>query len=185
MPRSTLPPARYGRSSSAQPAKSQSQCIAYTCPVYEPEIVDSSRRPVVAQKPIRSQRMLIRDRDSRRCSEICPFSEYGHRDRQNRVAILTGPWSMDCPTQWVEGTGATARFDDRCVLRLRDVRTDDGVHRPREMRRSCQRKAVGSSGDPDSLYSATGAFCSDDTTKQPNAHNTESREVLRGRTGSG
>jgi hypothetical protein len=35
--------------------------------------------PVVAQKPIRSQRMLIRDRDS-----ICPFSESGHRDRQNR-----------------------------------------------------------------------------------------------------
>jgi hypothetical protein len=40
--------------------------------------------PVVAQKPIRSQRMLIRDRDSRPCSEICPFSESGHRDRQNR-----------------------------------------------------------------------------------------------------
>jgi integrase len=39
---------------------------------------------VVAQKPIRSQRMLIRDRDSRPCSEICPFSESGHRDRQNR-----------------------------------------------------------------------------------------------------
>jgi hypothetical protein len=34
-------------------------------------------RPVVAQKPIRSQRMLIRDR-------VCPFSESGHRDFQNR-----------------------------------------------------------------------------------------------------
>src|ERR1700752_2749675 len=63
-------------------------------------------------------------------------------------------------------------------LRPRDVRTDDGVHRPREMRRSCQRKAVGSSGDPDSLYLATDAFCSDDTTKQSNPHSTESREVL-------
>jgi hypothetical protein len=88
---------------------------------------------------------------------------------------------MDCPTQWVERDGyrrSEARFDDRCVLRLRDVRTDDGVHRPREMRRSCRRKAVGSSGDPDSPYLATDAFCSDDTTKQPNTHNTESREVL-------
>jgi hypothetical protein len=37
-----------------------------------------SDSPVVAQKPIRSQRMLIRDRDSRPCSEICPFSESGH-----------------------------------------------------------------------------------------------------------
>jgi hypothetical protein len=40
--------------------------------------------PVFAQKPIRSQRDLIRDRDSRPCWEICPFSESGHRDRQNR-----------------------------------------------------------------------------------------------------
>src|SRR5215469_12649531 len=63
-------------------------------------------------------------------------------------------------------------------LKPRDVRTDDGVHRPPEMRLPCQLKAVGSSGDPDSLYLVTNAFCSDDTTKQPNTHNTESREVL-------
>ena len=72
---------------------------------------------------------------------------------------------MGCPTQWVERDGS--RRSDGAIrpllwLRPRDVRTDDGVHRPREMRRSCQRKAVGSSGDPDSLYLATDAFCSDD-----------------------
>ena len=55
------------------------------------------------------------------------------------------------------------RRDRRSLwLRLRDVRTDDGVRRPREMRQFCQRKAVGSGGDPDSLYLATDAFCSDD-----------------------
>jgi hypothetical protein len=48
-------------------------------------------------------------------------------------------------------------------LRPRDVGTDDGVHRPREMRRSCQLKAVGCRGDPDSLYLVTDAFCSDDS----------------------
>jgi hypothetical protein len=47
-------------------------------------------------------------------------------------------------------------------LRPRDVRTDDGVHRPREMRRSCQLKAVESSEAPDSLYLVTDAFCSGD-----------------------
>jgi hypothetical protein len=78
------------------------------------------------------------------------------------------------------GRISAKRPRDRRSLRLRprDVRTDDGVHRPREMRRSCQLKAVGSSVDLDSLYLATDAFCSDDTTKQPNTHNTESREVL-------
>jgi hypothetical protein len=69
------------------------------------------------------------------------------------------------PAQWVERDGS--RRSDGAIrrslwLRLRDVRTDDGVHRPREMRRSCQRKAVRSSGDPDSLYLGTDAFCSDD-----------------------
>jgi hypothetical protein len=34
-------------------------------------------------------------------------------------------------------------------LRRRHVRTDDAVHRPREMRRSRQLKAVGSGGSPD------------------------------------
>jgi hypothetical protein len=79
--------------------------------------------------------------------------------------ILTEPRIWTAPRNGWKATdlaGATARFDDRCVLRLRDVRTDDGVHRPREMRRSCQRKAVGSSGDPDSLYLGTDAFCCDD-----------------------
>jgi hypothetical protein len=63
-------------------------------------------------------------------------------------------------------------------LRPRDVRTGDAAHRPREMRRSCQLKADGCRGDPDSLYLATDAFCSCDTTNQPNTHSTESREVL-------
>ena len=58
--------------------------------------------------------------------------------------------------------GATAGFEDRCVLRLRDVRTDDGVHRPPEMRLPCRLEAVGLSGDPDSLYLGKDAFCSDD-----------------------
>jgi hypothetical protein len=31
--------------------------------------------PVLAQKPIRSQSAIIRDRDGRPCSEIAPFSE--------------------------------------------------------------------------------------------------------------
>ena len=71
------------------------------------------------------------------------------------------------------------RRDRRSLwLRPRDVRTDDGVRRPREMRRSCQLKAVGSSEDSDSLYLVTDEFCSGGTTKQPNTHNTESREVL-------
>src|SRR5215467_13205429 len=72
---------------------------------------------------------------------------------------------MGCPTQWAERDGS--RRGDGAIrrslwLRPRDVRTDDGVHRPREMRRSCQRKAIGSSGDPDRLYLGTDAFCCDD-----------------------
>jgi hypothetical protein len=122
-------------------------------------------RPVVAQKPIRSQRMLIRDRDSRPCSEICPFSESGHRDRQNRESQSSPSPGYGLPYA-MGGKGRISperRRDRRSLwLRPRDVRTDDGVRRPREMRRSCQRKAVGSSGDPDSLYLATDAFCSDD-----------------------
>jgi hypothetical protein len=47
-------------------------------------------------------------------------------------------------------------------LRPRDVRSGDAAHRPREMRRSCQLKADGCRGDPDSLYLATDAFCSCD-----------------------
>jgi hypothetical protein len=147
--------------------------------------------PCHAQKPIRLQRMLIRDRDSRPCSEISPFSESGlsllknpsdHRGcssatafvrSRNPVTVISKIESrnldrapdMGCPTQWVERDGS--RRSDGAIrpllwLRPRDVRTDDGVHRPREMRRSCQRKAVESSGDPDSLYLATDAFCSDD-----------------------
>jgi len=34
-------------------------------------------------------------------------------------------------------------------FRRHDVRTDDAIHRPREMRLSCQLKAVGFGGDPD------------------------------------
>jgi hypothetical protein len=52
-------------------------------------------RPVVPQKPIRSQRMLIRDRDSRPCSEICPFSESSHRESHN----LDRDPDMVCLTQ--------------------------------------------------------------------------------------
>ena len=57
-------------------------------------------------------------------------------------------------------------------LRSRNVGTDDGVHRPREMRRSCQLKAVGCRGDPDSLYLVADAFCSDDS----NENNKTERE---------
>ena len=48
---------------------------------------------------------------------------------------------MDCPTQWVKGTdiaGAMARFDDRCVLRLRDVRTPQAGISAVEARRGCR-----------------------------------------------
>ena len=48
-------------------------------------------------------------------------------------------------------------------LKPRDVRTDDGVRRPPEMRLPCRLEAVGLSGDPDSLYLVTDAFCFDDS----------------------
>ena len=128
------------------------------------------KRVVVAQKPIRSQRMLIRDRDSRPCSEICPFLKSGRRDRQNR-----GPRAGYGLPDAMSGKRRISRTDGAIRrslwLKPRDVRTDDGVHRPREMRQSCQRNPVGSSEDPDSLYLATDAFCSGDTA---NANESES-----------
>jgi hypothetical protein len=65
------------------PAKGVSSVVprpnAYSSPAFPRGLL-----AVVAQKLSRSQRMLIRDRDSRPCSEICPFSESGYRDGQNR-----------------------------------------------------------------------------------------------------
>jgi hypothetical protein len=108
---------------------------------------------VFAQKPIRSRRAVIRDRDSRPCSEIRLFSGSGHRSK-SRAEISTGTRIRAALRNDSKGRDlakATARIDDHW-LRPRDVRTDDGVHRPREMRRSCQLKAVESSEAPDSLY---------------------------------
>jgi hypothetical protein len=45
------------------------------------------------------------------------------------------------------------------------------------MRRSCQRKAVGSSEDPDSLYLAADAFCSDDNNENNKINATEVRLI--------
>jgi hypothetical protein len=50
-------------------------------------------------------------------------------------------------------------------LKPRDFRTDDGARQPPEMRLPCRLKAVGLSGDPDSLYLVTDAFCSDEHNK--------------------
>src|ERR1700751_2091749 len=87
--------------------------------------------------------MLIRDRDSRPCSEISPFSESGlsllknpsdHRGcssatafvrSRNPVTVISKIESrnldrapdMGCPTQWVERDGSRrsdGAIDDRC-----------------------------------------------------------------------
>jgi hypothetical protein len=69
-----------------------------------------------------------------------------------------------CPAQRVERGISSKRPPDRLSLwlRPREVRSGDAAHRPREMRRSCQPKAVGYDEDPDSLYLATDPLCSGD-----------------------
>jgi hypothetical protein len=117
---------------------------------------------VFAQKPIRSQRALIRHRDSRPRSEIC-WNPVGVmvkiEPRSYRRSGYRVPYAMSGKRR----ISPKRPRDRRSMwLKPRDVRTGDGVHRPPEMRLPCQLKAVGSRGDPDSRYLVTDAFCSDD-----------------------
>jgi hypothetical protein len=123
---------------------------------FMPRLLATSR-PVLTQKPIRSQSAAIRNRDCRPCSEICRFSESGHLDRQHRDLDRRRAYGH-CPTKQPRDLLSS-------WLRRRDVRTDDAVHRPREVRRSRQLKAVGSDGGPDNPCLMTDAFYSYDNSE--------------------
>jgi hypothetical protein len=100
--------------------------------------------------------------------KIYRISESVHPQQSNPpAATLDGPLVLcaarlkRAETDLTDGTAA----DGLRLLRPRDVRSDNAGRRPPEMRRSCQRKAVGYGGGPDNLCLATDAFCSCDNSE--------------------
>ena len=58
----------------------EAEVVGHAGPAVRPDgkvddLTQHIRRPVFAQKPVRSQSAVTRDRDGRSCLEICPFSE--------------------------------------------------------------------------------------------------------------
>jgi hypothetical protein len=118
--------------------------------------------PVLAQKSIRSQSAVDHEVGHAQKvsilgirSPVIVTIESPDLDRRlDMGAALRNEWKG---TDVAERTARLSLW-----LRPRDVRSGDVAHRPREMRRSCQLKAAGCGGNPDSLYVVTDAFCSCD-----------------------
>jgi hypothetical protein len=101
----------------------------------------------------------FRPRRSAMLRNLSVVGVWSPRSSRSRATILTGDADMALPHAMSgEERISPKRPRNRLSLwlRPRDVRTDDAVHRPREM--SCQLKAVGSRGGPDNLCLMTDAF---------------------------